>query len=67
MVALAGGTLSVPGEYIAMIDKLPHRHRKAIDPSFVITHRVPLEHVPEAYGKFEKKEDDCIKVVLQPG
>jgi len=37
-----------------------------IDPSFVITHRVPLERAPEAYKTFRDKEDGCIKVVLNP-
>ena len=30
------------------------------------THRVPLEQAPEMYDIFQKKEDGCIKVVLQP-
>ena len=37
-----------------------------IDPSFVITHRLPLEQAPEAYQIFRDKEDECIKVVLSP-
>lgn len=37
-----------------------------IDPSFVITHRVPLEDAPAAYKTFRDKEDGCIKVVLTP-
>lgn len=37
-----------------------------IDPSFVITHRVPLTQAPDAYAKFAEKEDGCIKVVLDP-
>jgi threonine dehydrogenase-like Zn-dependent dehydrogenase len=40
--------------------------RGDIDPSFVITHRVPLEQAPDAYEVFKKKQDDCIKVVLSP-
>ena len=39
---------------------------KDIDPSFVITHRVPLERAPEMYKTFRDKEDGCIKVVLKP-
>ena len=35
-----------------------------IDPSFVITHRMPLEQAPEAYETFKHKRDDCVKVVL---
>jgi threonine dehydrogenase-like Zn-dependent dehydrogenase len=38
-----------------------------IDPSFVITHEVPLDQAPEMYKKFRDKEDGCIKVVLKPG
>jgi threonine dehydrogenase-like Zn-dependent dehydrogenase len=37
-----------------------------IDPSFVITHRLPLEEAPRAYEMFNNKEDGCIKVVLTP-
>jgi threonine dehydrogenase-like Zn-dependent dehydrogenase len=35
-----------------------------IDPSFVITHRLPLEEAPNAYETFKRKQDDCVKVVL---
>lgn len=38
-----------------------------IDPSFVITHRVPLDKAPEMYATFRDKKDGCIKVVLKPG
>lgn len=37
-----------------------------IDPSFVVTHRVPLDEAPEAYKNFRDKKDGCIKVVLKP-
>jgi threonine dehydrogenase-like Zn-dependent dehydrogenase len=37
-----------------------------IDPSFVITHRVPLEKAPEMYKTFRDKQDGCIKVVIKP-
>ena len=40
--------------------------RGEIDPSFVITHRVPLDDAPEAYQVFRDKKRDCIKVVLKP-
>ncbi len=36
------------------------------DPTDIITHRVPLEQGPQAYKIFDKKEDNCIKVILQP-
>jgi threonine dehydrogenase-like Zn-dependent dehydrogenase len=37
-----------------------------IDPSFVITHRLPLDEAPAAYKTFRDKGDECIKVVLKP-
>jgi threonine dehydrogenase-like Zn-dependent dehydrogenase len=37
-----------------------------IDPSFVITHHLPLEDAPEGYKMFRDKQDDCIKIVLKP-
>ena len=88
-----GGTVSVPGVYVGMIDKFPfggamnkgltlkmgqtHVQRYTqpllekieageIDPSFIITHRRPLEEAPALYRTFRDKEDGCIKVVLQP-
>jgi threonine dehydrogenase-like Zn-dependent dehydrogenase len=38
----------------------------AIDPSFVITHRVSLDDGPEMYKTFRDKQDGCIKVVMTP-
>jgi threonine dehydrogenase-like Zn-dependent dehydrogenase len=37
-----------------------------LDPSFVVTHRLPLEDAPCAYKMFRDKQDECIKVVLKP-
>ena len=37
-----------------------------IDPSFVITHRLRLDDAPNAYRTFRDKQDQCIKVVLDP-
>lgn len=37
-----------------------------IDPSFLITHVLPLESAPDAYEVFKWKKDNCIKVVLKP-
>ena len=41
--------------------------RGEIDPSFIITHEVPLEDAPDMYHTFKQKQDGCIKVVLKPG
>jgi threonine dehydrogenase-like Zn-dependent dehydrogenase len=37
-----------------------------IDPTAIITHRLPLDDAPEAYAMFAAKRDGCIKVVLDP-
>ncbi|HKR85455.1 MAG TPA: zinc-dependent alcohol dehydrogenase [Terriglobales bacterium] len=37
-----------------------------IDPSFVITHRLGLDEAPGAYKTFRDKQEQCIKVVLDP-
>lgn len=40
--------------------------RGEIDPSMVITHRLPLDQAAKGYEIFLNKEDNCEKVVLQP-
>jgi threonine dehydrogenase-like Zn-dependent dehydrogenase len=37
-----------------------------IDPSFVVTHRLELGMAPDGYETFKHKQDECVKVVLQP-
>jgi threonine dehydrogenase-like Zn-dependent dehydrogenase len=37
-----------------------------IDPTFIVTHRLPLDAAPEAYAMFNDKQDECMKVVLRP-
>jgi threonine dehydrogenase-like Zn-dependent dehydrogenase len=37
-----------------------------IDPSFIITHEMPLVDAPEGYKIFNEKMDECIKIVLKP-
>ncbi len=40
--------------------------RGEIDPSFVISHRLPIDAAPEGYRIFRDKQDHCTKVVLDP-
>ncbi|GBU16126.1 MULTISPECIES: zinc-dependent alcohol dehydrogenase [Methylobacterium] len=47
-------------------DLLRRIEEEQIDPSFVITHEVPLDQGPEMYRTFRDKQDSCIKVVLNP-
>jgi threonine dehydrogenase-like Zn-dependent dehydrogenase len=92
-VCRPAGTLSVPGVYSGLVDKIPFGaamnkgltirmgqtdvnrwtddllgriERREIDPSFVVTHTVPLDEAPGMYKTFREKEDGCIKVVLKP-
>jgi threonine dehydrogenase-like Zn-dependent dehydrogenase len=40
--------------------------KREIDPSFVITHRLPLDQAPQAFKMLRDKQDNCEKVVLKP-
>ena len=45
---------------------IEHVQAGRIRPREIITHRVPLESVDEAYHMFSAKKDGCIKTVLVP-
>ncbi|MBP8000552.1 MAG: glutathione-dependent formaldehyde dehydrogenase [Chloroflexi bacterium] len=45
---------------------LEHIEQGKIDPTFLITHQLPLNEAPHAYKIFNSKEENCIKVVLRP-
>jgi threonine dehydrogenase-like Zn-dependent dehydrogenase len=45
---------------------IEHVQAGRINPKAIITHRVPLEEVAEAYHIFSSKLDNCIKTVLIP-
>ncbi|MGY8524645.1 zinc-dependent alcohol dehydrogenase [Paracidovorax citrulli] len=47
-------------------DLLQRIMNKQIDPTFVITHRVPLSEGASMYETFRDKHDGCIKVVMTP-
>jgi threonine dehydrogenase-like Zn-dependent dehydrogenase len=93
MACRSGGTVSVPGVYGGVLDKVPFgaimnrsltiktgqthvQHYTAplldriqkgeIDPSYIVTHRLPLAQAPEAFRMFKDKQNECIKVVLKP-
>ena len=46
-----------------LLDKI---RRGDIDPSFVISHTLPLDEAPRAYRMFRDKKNDCTKVVMKP-
>jgi threonine dehydrogenase-like Zn-dependent dehydrogenase len=45
---------------------IEHIQNGILDPKALITHRIPLEEVSDAYRIFSAKLDDCIKPVLIP-
>lgn len=45
-----------------LLDRIEHGD---LDPSFVITHRMPLQDAPRGYEMFLHKQDECIKVMLE--
>jgi threonine dehydrogenase-like Zn-dependent dehydrogenase len=45
---------------------LEHIRSGRIDPSFVVTQRMPLSQAPEAYKLFRFKQDESVKIVLDP-
>ncbi len=45
---------------------LDHIRKGRIDPSFVVTQRMPLSRAPEAYQLFRFRQDESVKIVLDP-
>jgi threonine dehydrogenase-like Zn-dependent dehydrogenase len=45
---------------------IEHVQAGRIDPKQIITHRVPLEEIADAYHVFANKLDGCIKVIVLP-
>ena len=46
---------------------LEHIESGALNPEAIISHKMSLEQAVEGYKMFDKKEDDCRKVILVPG
>jgi S-(hydroxymethyl)glutathione dehydrogenase / alcohol dehydrogenase len=63
-LTIRGNQASVPRLLPRMIEHVRQGH---IDPKALITHRVPLEDIADAYHIFSSKLDGCIKPVLIPG
>jgi threonine dehydrogenase-like Zn-dependent dehydrogenase len=43
---------------------LEHAAKGELDPSYLVTHRLPLEEAPRGYELFKKKQDGCVRVVF---
>ena len=53
-----------PHKYIPRL--LPLIEQGRLDPSEIITHRLPLDRAIEGYRVFANHEEDVLKVVLEP-
>lgn len=45
---------------------LEHVQAGELDPSFLLTHRMPLEDGPRGYEMFKTKEDACLRAAFTP-
>jgi threonine dehydrogenase-like Zn-dependent dehydrogenase len=45
---------------------LEHVRKGNIDPTFIISHRLPLEDAPKGYAMFKQQQSEVTKVVLKP-
>ncbi|MDX2151123.1 MAG: zinc-dependent alcohol dehydrogenase [Bryobacteraceae bacterium] len=45
---------------------LEHIEKGDIDPTYIITHTLPLDQAPQGFKMFNDKRDHCVKVVLKP-
>jgi threonine dehydrogenase-like Zn-dependent dehydrogenase len=51
-------------KYLAPLLKLVEDGK--IDPSFLISHRIGIEQVPQAFKMWQAKEDAVTKIVIDP-
>jgi threonine dehydrogenase-like Zn-dependent dehydrogenase len=62
--------ITLRGNQASVKRHLPHliEHIRAgrLNPKAIITHRVPLDEISDAYHVFSAKLDNCIKTVLIP-
>lgn len=53
--------------YLApLLQRIQGNGQAGFDPSYIITHRLPLEDAAEGYATFAKQQNECFKVVLKP-
>ncbi len=45
---------------------LEHIQKGELNPQIIISHRLPLAEAAQGYRMFDRKEDDCRKVILRP-
>jgi threonine dehydrogenase-like Zn-dependent dehydrogenase len=62
-ITVRSGQVHVQRYWAEVMDRM---QRGEYDPSFIITHRMPLARAAEGYRIFDRKADGVVKVVLAP-
>jgi threonine dehydrogenase-like Zn-dependent dehydrogenase len=62
-LTLRSGQCPVQRYMHPLLERIQNRE---IDPSFVITHQMRLDEAPKGFDIFNRKLDDCEKIVLKP-
>jgi threonine dehydrogenase-like Zn-dependent dehydrogenase len=57
------GQCHVHRYYRKLLDKI---ERGELDPSFVVSHEMPLDEAPHGYDMFMRKQDEAMKIILRP-
>jgi len=63
-ITVRSGQVHVQRYWQTVLDRMMNGE---YDPTFYITHRMPLANAARAYQIFDKKEDGVVKVVMEPG
>jgi len=62
-ITMKGGQTHVVPYLKPLLERI---QKGEIDPSFIITHRLPIDQAAHAYDIFATQQNECIKVVLKP-
>jgi threonine dehydrogenase-like Zn-dependent dehydrogenase len=49
-----------------LLEKIQGNGQPGFDPTYIISHRLPLSEAPQAYKMFREQPNSCTKVVLTP-
>ena len=63
-ITIRGGQTHVQRHMPVLLERI---WEGKLQPQAIISHRLSLEQAAEGYRLFDKKEDDCRKVILRPG
>ncbi|KAI8824452.1 chaperonin 10-like protein [Fimicolochytrium jonesii] len=66
-ITVRGGQVLTQKYWKDLLRRFREGLKCGVDPTFIITHRLPLEQAPEGFRTFNDKTDNVIKVLLKPG